>query len=128
MLAAKTLDDIFDDSPAIVGDELFLKDKTYFYYIAKPCEKKMTSKKLHIRAAGNKDRMISKFDAQLLPRNQDIFLGIKTNMAKHFPVLAVVKNLSRDCSYPVLRTCCSVFPHVNILYLKFPRALRPQLV
>jgi len=44
MLAAKTLDDIFDDSPAIVGDEMFLKDKTYLYYIAKPCGKNMTSK------------------------------------------------------------------------------------
>lgn len=36
VLAINTLDDKFDASPAIVGDELFLKGKTYLYCIAEP--------------------------------------------------------------------------------------------
>lgn len=39
-LATNTLDDRFDASPAIVGDELFLKGKTYLYCIAEPREKR----------------------------------------------------------------------------------------
>ena len=35
-LAVNTLDDKFDASPAIAGDEIFLKGKTYLYCIAKP--------------------------------------------------------------------------------------------
>ncbi len=34
LLATNTLDDEIDASPAIVGDELFLKGKTYLYCIA----------------------------------------------------------------------------------------------
>ena len=34
VLAVNTLDDEIDASPAIVGDELFLKGKTYLYCIA----------------------------------------------------------------------------------------------
>ncbi|MHC4286109.1 MAG: outer membrane protein assembly factor BamB family protein, partial [Planctomycetota bacterium] len=40
VLATNTLDDKFDASPAIVGDELFLKGKTHLYCIAKPREKR----------------------------------------------------------------------------------------
>ncbi|MHC4174551.1 MAG: outer membrane protein assembly factor BamB family protein [Planctomycetota bacterium] len=40
VLATNTLDDRFDASPAIVGDELFLKGKTYLYCIAEPREKR----------------------------------------------------------------------------------------
>jgi outer membrane protein assembly factor BamB len=36
VLATNTLDDKFDASPAIAGDELFLKGKTYLYCIANP--------------------------------------------------------------------------------------------
>jgi len=36
ILATNTLDDKFDASPAIVGDQLFLKGKTYLYCIASP--------------------------------------------------------------------------------------------
>ena len=36
VLATNRLDDKFDASPAIVGDELLLKGKEYFYCIAKP--------------------------------------------------------------------------------------------
>jgi len=39
VLATNTLDDKFDASPAIVGDELFLKGKTYLYCIAEPRKK-----------------------------------------------------------------------------------------
>jgi hypothetical protein len=35
-LAVNALDDKFDASPAIVGNELFLKGRTYLYCIAKP--------------------------------------------------------------------------------------------
>lgn len=35
ILATNTLDDGFDASPAVVGDELYLKGKKYFYCIAK---------------------------------------------------------------------------------------------
>ncbi len=40
VLATNTLDDKFDASPAIVGDELFLKGKTHLYCIAKPRKKR----------------------------------------------------------------------------------------
>lgn len=36
ILAVNSLDDKFDASPAIVGDELFLKGKAYLYCIARP--------------------------------------------------------------------------------------------
>ena len=36
ILATNTLDDKFDGSPAIVGNELYLKGKTHLYCIAKP--------------------------------------------------------------------------------------------
>jgi len=36
ILATNTLDDKFDSSPAIVGNELYLKGKTHLYCIAKP--------------------------------------------------------------------------------------------
>jgi len=36
VLATNKLDDVFDSSPAIVGDELYLKGKEHFYCIAKP--------------------------------------------------------------------------------------------
>ena len=36
ILAVNTLDDKFDASPAIAGDELFLKGKTYLYCIGRP--------------------------------------------------------------------------------------------
>ena len=36
VLVTNKLDDNFDASPAIVGDELFLKGKTHLYCIAKP--------------------------------------------------------------------------------------------
>jgi outer membrane protein assembly factor BamB len=36
VLAVNTLDDEIDASPAVVGDELFLKGKTHFYCIAEP--------------------------------------------------------------------------------------------
>jgi len=45
VLATNTPDDRFDASPAIVGDELFLKGKTYLYCIAKPREKMDNIKK-----------------------------------------------------------------------------------
>ena len=45
VLATNTLNDKFDASPAIVGDELFLKGKTYLYCIAKPRDKKDNVKK-----------------------------------------------------------------------------------
>ena len=35
VLATNSLDDKFDASPAIAGDELFLKGKAYLYCIAK---------------------------------------------------------------------------------------------
>jgi outer membrane protein assembly factor BamB len=38
VLATNTLDDKFDASPAIAGNELFLKGKTYLYCIANPRE------------------------------------------------------------------------------------------
>jgi hypothetical protein len=36
ILATNTLDDKFDSSPAIVGNELYIKGKTHLYCIAKP--------------------------------------------------------------------------------------------
>lgn len=71
---------------------------------------------------------LSKFDADFLPRSQDIFLAIETNMAKYLPALVVEKNLGRNGSDSVLRTCRSIFPYVNMPYLKFPCVLIPQLV
>lgn len=40
VLATNTLEDNFDASPAIAGDQLFLKGKTYLYCIAKQSEKR----------------------------------------------------------------------------------------
>jgi hypothetical protein len=36
VLATNALDDEFDASPAVVGDEIFLKGKQYLYCIAEP--------------------------------------------------------------------------------------------
>ena len=77
------------------------------------------------KGMGNFILPVSKFDAELYPRGQDILFGIEADMAKHFLTTAVVKNLSWNLPDLIFRSRCTVVSHVNIPYLKFRCILGP---